>query len=188
MQTAGESEFLCCHFMKRRKVFPLIGMRCEALIDKNAVSISPCHSLQGKRDEITEASLGEHILIWEHPVIRSELEFAALFHCRGQKSRTEPSCVCTGDSLLEEDPKMCAVSAPRTFNGTRDIPFAARSSNSGNIFAPAFIIKIERKETAGVSGKDRENSGHVPPVWVVSAQMAVDHSVRQGQELLIRAA
>jgi hypothetical protein len=143
-----------------RQERPLIGIRNEPVIDEDAVAVLARLLLQGKRDQIAEASPRKRVLVRKEAVVRIETDFGAAFHRLGQDVRTEPPRERGRDGLFEEEPHVTALAGARALDGGGKIQLTARLRERRRILPPASLVEIRRQEEARLVEEHRIHPGH----------------------------
>lgn len=88
---------------------PLVGPRHEAVVQEHAVAQLARPFLQRQGDEVAEPAARHRVLTWKEPVVRIQADIGAGFHGFRQQVRPEPSCHCSRQSRLEEEPDVAAL-------------------------------------------------------------------------------
>jgi hypothetical protein len=116
----------------RRQQLPLVRVRTEAVIHKNAVVPLTGHPLKRQRDQIAEAALWYGVLAWKKAVIRIKAQMVSTLHGLCQNGASHHSSPHCRNRPLEEHPHVATVAGSRSFQV------------SGNIHPPTGRDKSQR--------------------------------------------
>ena len=95
-----------------RKERPLIGPRNEVVVEKHAVALIACALLKRQGDQVTEATLGQRVLVGKEAIVRIEPDVGTAFHRLGQQVGTQASHQRCRQRIVKEQPHMAAASGP----------------------------------------------------------------------------
>lgn len=104
---------------------PLVRPGLERLVEEDAVRMLTSRLLQRKGDQVAEASLRHRVLIRKQPVVGVQTHMVSPLHGFRQHMRGEPTGERGGQRLVEEQPKMSAISGSGPLHGSgKDQPAA----------------------------------------------------------------
>jgi hypothetical protein len=171
-----------------RKECPLIGPWNEAVVKKHAIALITCALLERQSDQVTEATLGQRVLVRKEAIVRIEADVWPAFHRLGQQVGTKASHQRRRQRIVEEQPYMAAASGARSLEGGWDSQSVAGTQKRGGVILPPRLVEVDCEEEARLveqQGVHTSNEGL--SFGIASRQVPADDVVGDRQEAAVGA-
>jgi hypothetical protein len=156
-------------------------VRHEVVVDEDGVALLPGTMLERERDEVTEPTPRQRVLVREEAIVRLHTELVAVGHGLGeQKARHLPGGT-RGDRRCEEEPRVRAMPRSRALDRGRDAGAPAGLRERQHVVGPGSLVEVGSDEPACLIREQRVSGDDVPPLEVIE-----DDLIRHRAERLVR--
>jgi hypothetical protein len=168
--------------LKRCQVGPLVSARGKVVVQENRIAPLTWPVLEGKRDEIPEASARHRVLVREETVVGGHAELVVPGHAFCDEIAAHLSRNAGRDGRREEEPDVSTVTRPRSLHGGGDLQSTTGLRERECVVRPGALVEIHSQEPAALVLEKRIDADDVTP-----AQMIEDDLVSDRDECLVRA-
>ena len=160
----------------------------QPIVEEFAVAAPPGVFLQRQRDEISEPTFRQRILIRKKPVVGTQSDLGPSFHRFGQQVRAEFARETRGERFGEEQPDVSAIAGARALQRRGHLEPAARLEKRARILTPVRSVQIDRDEKARLIRQHRIHAQpEVAALRIAARQMPADDLVGDRQKTAVGA-